>query len=117
MKKNLLASFKVFYRVAKTSDTYTIAENLIFPEAVEMMHIMFGEKQAAKFKQIPLSNTNFMTQYWRSPTIQRRIRDMTEVIQIQFVENLNKRTFFSLQMENPQMYLTVPIFKIYNSNT
>lgn len=88
-EKALLASYKVAYRVAKTSNPHTIAENLILPAAVEMVHIMIGEKEAAKLKTIPLSNN----------TIQRRISDMAEDIQAQVVENLNKCTYFSLQMD------------------
>lgn len=50
---------------------------------------MVGEKEAAKFNTIPLSNN----------TIQGRISTMAEDIRTPIVENIKKCTHFSLQMD------------------
>ena len=61
--KAQLASFKVAYRIAKCKKLHTIAEELVLPDALDLVSTIIGESTAQKLKAVPLSNN----------TISRRI--------------------------------------------
>ncbi|XP_055918354.1 SCAN domain-containing protein 3-like [Eupeodes corollae] len=88
-EKALLASYQVAYRVAKAGKPHTIAENLIFPAALDMVETILGKQEADKLKNIPLSDN----------TIERRINDMAVDIQEQLIEKLKKSPHFALQLD------------------
>lgn len=55
-KMALEASFRVSYRIARSGQAHTIAENLIGPCAKDIAKCMLGEKAAKKIELVPLSN-------------------------------------------------------------
>ena len=66
------------YRIAKCKKSYTIAETLVLPAAIDMVKIMFGEPYAKQLRQIPLADN----------TVGRRINDISEGICDQFVSRM-----------------------------
>ena len=85
--RGLLASYKVFYLIAKCGKPHTIGENLIFPAVKEIMSIMFSNPVDI-ISNIPLSNNS----------ISRRIDKMANEITGTLVAEL-KPTKFALQVD------------------
>jgi zinc finger BED domain-containing protein 5/7/8/9 len=88
-KSALKASYLVARRVAQSNKSFTIAEELLLPAAVDMCREMVGEVAAKKLLSIPLSND----------TISRRILDMAEDIQQQFFCRIKSSPFYALQLD------------------
>ncbi|XP_078537946.1 zinc finger BED domain-containing protein 5-like [Lissotriton helveticus] len=84
----LLSSYQVAYLVAQSKKPHTIAEELILPAAVKMVTNMVGEDAGKQLLKVPLSNN----------TVSRRINDMAEDINDQFICNLRGKDF-ALQLD------------------
>ena len=78
----LLASYKVFYLIAKCGKLHTIGENLITPAVKEIMSIMFSNPVDIIFN-IPLSNNSVF----------RRIDKMADKITGTLVAELKSTKF------------------------
>ena len=83
-----LASFKVAYRIAKCKKLHTIAEELVFPAALDLVSTMIGESAAQKLKAVSLSNN----------IISRRIDKISDDINDQLVAKMCGNEF-SLQLD------------------
>ncbi|KAL4132622.1 hypothetical protein QTP88_009744 [Uroleucon formosanum] len=81
--KALLASYKLAFRIAQSKKPHTIAEELILPSAIDMVSTMIGESTANQLKNVPLSNN----------TISRRIHDISDNINEQFINKLRNKNF------------------------
>ena len=55
IKKALIASYKVTYRIFQCKKPHRIAEELILPAALDVVSTMLDETSAAKLKAVPLS--------------------------------------------------------------
>ena len=86
--KAQLASFKVASRIAKCKKLHAIAEELVFPAALDLVSTTIGESAAEKLKAVPLSNN----------TIGRRIDKILDDINDQLVAKM-RGTEFSLQLD------------------
>ena len=86
--KAQLASFKVAYRIANCKKLHTIAEELVFPAALDLVSTMIEESAAQKLKAVPLSNN----------TISRRIDKFSKNINDQLVAKMRGNEF-SLQLD------------------
>ncbi|KAL4107468.1 hypothetical protein QTP88_017810 [Uroleucon formosanum] len=81
--KVLLASYKVAIRIEKCKKPHTIAEELIFPSAIDMVSTLIRESVANRLKNIPLSNN----------TISRQIQDISDNINDQLIDKLRNKNF------------------------
>ena len=84
----LLASYLVSYRIAKCKKPHTIAEILVWPGAINMVKIMFGEPHAKQQRQIPLVDN----------TVGRRINEISEDICYQLVSRM-RTSKFAIQVD------------------
>ncbi|GFV29919.1 zinc finger MYM-type protein 6 [Trichonephila clavipes] len=87
MKKLLLTSYKVSYKIARCKKPHTIAEELILPAAIEIVETMSGDNFAKDLQSIPLSND----------TVSRRI-DIAEDVEHQLFGKLRDK-LFSIQLD------------------
>lgn len=87
-EKAQLASCMVSYRVAKEKMPHTVAEKLILPSAIDMVSAMI-DKKANKLKSIPLSDN----------TVSRRITDVSDNLEEQFISRLKTAGDFSIQLD------------------
>lgn len=83
------ASYAVAELVAKKMKSHTSAETLIMPACCEVAKIMFGEEYEKQVKKIPMSNN----------TISRRIKEMSEDVEIQVIDKLKLVDMFALQLD------------------
>ena len=60
-----MASYQISLRIARKRAAFSVEEELIKQEAIDMVRQMCGEKQAAELATVPLSND----------AVQRRIID------------------------------------------
>ena len=110
--KAQLTSFKVASRIAKCKKLHTIAEELVFPAAFDLVSTMIGESAAQKLKVVPLSNN----------TISRRIDKISDDINDQLVAKMRGNEF-SLQLDeittstsNKDAYLICYVHFIVNDD-
>ena len=87
-EKLMKASYLVALRVARAKKPHTIAENLIFPAAIDMCEAVLDGKCATKLKEILLSNN----------TVSRRVDEILNDIKAQLLERL-KQTYFAIQLD------------------
>ncbi|GFV86359.1 protein FAM200B [Trichonephila clavipes] len=87
-EKALFTSYKVSYKIARCKKPHTIAEELIFPAAIEIVETMFGDNFAKELQSIPLSND----------TVSRRIDDIAEDVEQQLFGKLRDK-LFSIQLD------------------
>ncbi|XP_035211445.1 protein FAM200A-like [Stegodyphus dumicola] len=87
-QKALLASYKVFYRIAKCKKPHSIGETLVLLAAIDMIETMLGESYADQLKIIPLADN----------TVGRRICDISEDLCDQLIEKV-KLSSFALQVD------------------
>lgn len=85
----LRASYLLSYRVGRKGLPHTIAEDVCFPAAKEMVECMIGEKEAKKLDMIPVSNN----------TVSRHIDAMSEDILATLVSRVKKSEFYCLQVD------------------
>lgn len=86
--KCLEASYVLALNIIKCKKPYNIGEELILPSIINVYEIFFGE-EANKIKSIPLSND----------TIKRRAIDMSDDIEKQLIDRVNKSKGFSIQID------------------
>ncbi|XP_076325414.1 protein FAM200C-like [Tachypleus tridentatus] len=84
----LLASYKVAYKVAKCTKSHTIAEELILPDAMDIVSIMVGESSKRLISKLPFCNN----------TISRRIQHMAEDLNDQLIQKIKGKEF-GLQLD------------------
>lgn len=87
----LLASYKVSYRIALQEKPHTIAEELTFPSASDMVSTMMDEKSTEKLKAVPLSND----------TVARRVCGISGNLEILLIEKMKDRHF---KVENSPIF-------------
>ena len=79
------ASYRVSLLIAKTKKPHTIGEDLILPNAKEMVSLMIGQDAAKKMSLIPLSDS----------TVNRRIADMKQGTTSQNVDAVNRSPWYT----------------------
>lgn len=83
------ASYAVAELVAKKMKSHTSAETLVMPACCEVVRIMFGEEYEKQVKKIPMSNN----------TVSRRIKEMSEDVEVQVIDKLKLVDMFALQLD------------------
>ena len=73
----------MFYRIAKSKKSHTIAKTLVLPAAFDIVKIMFEEPYAKQLQQIPLDDNK----------IGRRINDISEDSCNQLVSQIHTSKF------------------------
>ncbi|GBM05623.1 hypothetical protein AVEN_202255-1 [Araneus ventricosus] len=96
MKKTLLASYKVSYKIARRKKPHTIGEELILPTATEIGETTFGDNFDKQLQSIPLSND----------TVVRRIGDIAvqKIYSISFSRNCVTNCF---QLSSLRQQITI----------
>lgn len=97
------ASYQVAHRIAKLKKPHTIAEDLIFPAAMDMVREVLDQSTTDKLKTIPLSND----------TINRRIEDMSEDIKQQTTARIKASGHFALQMDESTDITNKAVLLVY----
>ena len=82
-RKIVEASYVVAFKIAKQKKPHSIGETLIKPCVLKMADIMLGKDAERKLASISLSNS----------TIQRRIKDLSDDIKCQVVEEIKNAPF------------------------
>ena len=82
------AKAQLAYRIAKCKKLHTIAEEIVFPTALDLVSAVIGELAAQKLKAVPLSNN----------IISRRINKISDDINDQLVAKMRENEF-SLQLD------------------
>jgi hypothetical protein len=82
------ASYRVSYRVAKTLEAHTIAENLIGLSIKDVTQYMLGEKAAKNIGIVPFSNN----------TLSRRINDISSYVETTVVQRVKKSQYYAVQL-------------------
>ncbi|GBP96500.1 Zinc finger BED domain-containing protein 5 [Eumeta japonica] len=87
-EKDTAASHLLKYRVAKTDEVPTIAENLIKPFALDIIKRMLDDKSAKHLSTVPLSND----------TVSCRIHDLASYVKQELIAGLQEKPF-ALQLD------------------
>ena len=90
-RKIVEASYVVAFEIAQQKKPHSIGETLIKPCVLKMADIMLGKDAERKLASISLSNS----------TIQRRIKDLSDDIKCQVVEEIKNAPFdlFAIQID------------------
>ena len=83
------ASFLLSYRIARTGKPHTIAEDLIKPCMADVVTCILGEEAAQKVAMVQCSNN----------TVSNRIHKISEHIEEELLQRLQKCSAFSLQLD------------------
>ena len=83
------ASFLVANRIAKAKKPFTIGEELILPSTKDICRELLGEAAVKKIMHVPLS----------ASTVTRRIEEIAEDIEAQFLERINTSPWYALQVD------------------
>ncbi|XP_035232558.1 zinc finger BED domain-containing protein 5-like [Stegodyphus dumicola] len=98
----LEASFRVSYRIARSGQVHTIAENLIGPYAKDIAKCMLGEKAAKKIEVVPLSNN----------TVSRRINDLANYVENELLKRI-KLNYFAIQLDESTDVTNAAVLLVY----
>lgn len=101
-KMALEASFRVSYRIARSGQAHTVAENLIGPCAKDITMCMLGEKAAKKIDLVPLSNN----------TVSRRINDLANNVESELIKRI-KLNYFTIQLDESTDVANCAILLVY----
>ncbi|XP_067121126.1 zinc finger BED domain-containing protein 5-like [Centruroides vittatus] len=101
-KMALEASFRVSYRIARSGQAHTIAENLIGPCAKDIAKCMLGEKAAKKIELVPLSNN----------TVSRRINDLANYVENELLKRI-KLNYFAIQLDESTDVTNAAVLLVY----
>ena len=83
------ASYIVAYKVAQAEKPHTIVEQLLLLCAKKMVRLVVGDDAARKLDNIPMSND----------TVLRRIKEITQNIKEQVVNEIKKSPYFAIQLD------------------
>ena len=83
-KSTLKASYMAAFLFVRSKKTFTIAEELILPSAIDMCREIIGEAAASKLKSVSLSND----------TIKRRIVAISDDIKCQLLERMKSSPYY-----------------------
>lgn len=75
----LIASYKVAYRITKCKKPYTISEDFVLSDALEIMNITIGEPAGKLLSKVSLSNN----------TVSRKIHHTADDLNDQLIEKKN----------------------------
>lgn len=101
-KMALEASFRVSYRIARSGQAHTMAENLIGPCAKDIVKCMLGEKAARKIDLVPLSNN----------TVSRRINDLANDVENELLKRI-KFNYFAIQLDESTDVANAAVLLVY----
>ena len=82
----LTAPYLISLQIAECKKPYSIGEELIKPSLIAACNEVLGQSAASKMKDVPLLND----------TVQRRISDMAEDTETQFIEKIKKIEIFCI---------------------
>lgn len=101
--KLLKCSYMAAFHIARCKKAYTIGETLLKPCMKDICGELFGKEFEAKINSIPLSND----------TIARRIIDISNEIEAQLIQKLEKTLYYAIQMDESTDISNNAILLIY----